>query len=174
MQKLSLPKHPAKQFLLYFSILYLLFLAIGVYGGGRTAYQGFFRAMGESVWGESGEILIARFIDPDEKSYDPEFHTMILIGNRQEAQKAAQQGKSVDVSKVYINDYMVGFLPTMTLLVLILATPMPKKRKFWAIGIGLLVVTLFVLFRQWLLVLTDMANNPSLGLMQASEAKVKF
>lgn len=170
-----LPQHPARRFLLFFAVLYALFLVVGVGLNGRLAYQQFFRSMGEGLFGDSGKNGIVRFMEVDDKeNYNPESHSMILMGNRLQAQRAAQQGKNVDVSKVYVNDYMVGFLPTMTLLALLLATPMTMRRKIWAVLIGLLLIALFVILRQWILVITDMANNPALELMSVSKGTVEF
>lgn len=170
-----LPKNPVRRFLLLFAILYSLFLIVGVTLNGRSAYQQFFRTIGEGIFGDAGTNGVVRFLEVDDtENYNPKSHTLIMMGNRVQAQKAAQTGTNVDVSKIYVNDYMVGFLPTMTLLALLMATPMPRKRKIWAVATGLIVVTLFVILRQWVLVLTDMANNPQLEMMKASEGTVRF
>jgi len=172
-----LPQHPAKRFLLLFAVIYSIFLVLGVFAGGRTYYQKAFRSMGESIFGSYGEHGIVKFMDVEkskENTYNPEFHTMILMGNQQQAQKAMREKKNVTVSKTYINDYFIGFLPTMTLLALLLATPMDIKRKLVVILIGLVAITLIVILRQWVLVVTDMTNNPALELVTSSKSKVKF
>lgn len=170
-----LPQNPVKRFLLLFVIFYGLFLILGVTLNGRSIYQQFFRTIGEGIYGNSGKNGVVLFQEVDDKeNFDTDSHTLIMMGNRVQAQKAANEGKAVDVSKVYVNDYMIGFLPTMTLLALLLATPMPRRRKVWAIAIGLLAVTLFVILRQGILVLTDMANNPALEMMKSTEGTVRF
>ena len=170
-----LPKHPAKRFILFFAILYSLVLIVGVLFEGRAVYQKVFRSVGEGIFENAGNNGIVRFMDVDNKEqYDPAYHTMIMMGNRVQAQQAMQNGTAVDVAKVYVNDYMVGFLPTFTLLALLLATPMPWKRKLGAIGIGLLLITLFVISRQWILVHTAMGNNAHLDLADMSEGTVRF
>lgn len=170
-----LPKHPAKRFILFFAILYSLVLIVGVVFEGRGIYQKAFRSFGEGIFGSAGNNGIVKFMEVDAKEqYDPAYHTMIMMGNEVQAQQAMQKGTAVNVAKVYINDYMVGFLPTFTLLALLLATPMSWKRKLGAIGIGMVLITLFVISRQWVLVYTAMGNNAYLELAEMSEGTVRF
>jgi len=52
-----------------------------------------------------------------------------------------------------INTRYLGYLPTILLISLVLASPVPWKRRLIALAIGLILVTLLVMFKQWIALL---------------------
>lgn len=52
-----------------------------------------------------------------------------------------------------VNTRYLGYMPTILLISLVLASPVPWKRKLIALVAGLILVTLLVMFKQWIALL---------------------
>ena len=62
------------------------------------------------------------------------------------------------------NTRYLGYLPTILLISLVLASPVPWKRKTIAMVVGLTLVMLLVMFKQWIALLWLSEENPWLEL----------
>ncbi len=65
---------------------------------------------------------------------------------------------------VDINTRFLGYLPTILLISLVLASPVPWKRRLIALAVGLVLVTLLVIFKQWIGLLWLCEESPWLQL----------
>jgi len=71
---------------------------------------------------------------------------------------------SFDTAATDINTRYLGYIPTILILSLVLASPVPWKRKIMALLVGLILVMLLVLFKQWISLLWLCETNPWLSL----------
>ena len=63
---------------------------------------------------------------------------------------------------------LTAYLPTVQVLALILATPIPWSRRWKALLLGLVLVNLFVLFRLWIVVLNIFCSDLPVGVVSLS------
>lgn len=61
---------------------------------------------------------------------------------------------------------IAGYFPTVSLLALVLATPIPWRRKRKALLLGLILVTAFVLLRAWIPIRRDFSNPDPLQVFE--------
>lgn len=158
---------PIKRFVLIFLGIYGVLLAAGHWGGLGDAYQKLIQSAGNGIFQEMWSDGLADFQvekDPLQKGMD----TVIMLVNREELGKARAENRSVNVIKVYFSSWQSGFLSTAFLLALVLASPVPMRRKLISAGIGLLLITLFVLFRLWINLMFSWDENPKLGVVEYS------
>ncbi len=151
-------QHPLKRFALLFIGSYLLLYLLGQMGL-ATAYGKYFRTIGEATFnGMKGGIGIVKFTE-SEGAYGDEYTSTILLANKKQVQAAANKGTNVEVRKNFVNHHRIGFFPLLILFSLILASPVPWKRKLILLVVAFGIMTLFTLFRQWLLILNDFHKN---------------
>ncbi len=65
---------------------------------------------------------------------------------------------------VDINTRYLGYIPTILLISLVLASPVPWKRKLIALISGLILVMLLLMFKQWIALLQLSEESPFLQL----------
>ncbi len=116
-------------------------LLIAPWPGFNAAYGKYFRTLGQTVFAREGERRMLRF-----EAVPAELHhgldTRIALANRDQADR---DGKG-PVHYLELDTRGVGWVPTALLLALILATPVPWRRRGWALLWGLLVVHGYILF----------------------------
>lgn len=126
-------------FLWRFALLYALLIA--PWPGFNTAYGKYFRALGQTVFAREGDRRLLRF-----EAVPAELHhvldTRIELANRD---LVDHEGKG-PVRYMELDTRGVGWVPTALLLSLVLATPVPWRRRGWALLWGLLAVHAYILF----------------------------
>ncbi|MDP1622590.1 MAG: hypothetical protein Q8M08_09670 [Bacteroidales bacterium] len=65
---------------------------------------------------------------------------------------------------VDINTRYLGYIPTVLLISLVIASPVPWKRKLIALPVGLILVMCLILFKQWIALLSLSEETPWLEL----------
>ena len=65
---------------------------------------------------------------------------------------------------VNINTRYMGYFPTILLIALVLASPVPWNRKLFALAAGLILLTLLIMFKQWIALLWLCEQNTWLRL----------
>ena len=125
-------------------VLRLVALALALYiflmipwPGVEPGYAYLFRAGGNLLFtsvveGRGGKVAFERLDDPDDSS-----DTLLRIGNY-------RTGKA---RKAKLSSRYMGYTSAALVTALILATPMTRSRKLWALGLGLLLVHCFVALR---------------------------
>ena len=98
-------------------------------------YAAFFRESANGLVGPTREGVVIRF------------RPMVTDARGRDVQLVIQQSGSTRFWTTPISSRMQGYLPTVELLALVLATPIPWKRRIRATIAGLLVVHAFIALR---------------------------
>lgn len=137
---------PILRFLLLFILCYtgILLLALPF----KDNYANLYRAMGKARFEQFGNKGIVQFFpyeDPDSKY---KLNTKIVLFNVDQVVAARRSGQAtVRGAEIFVSSWYSGLLPTILLLSLILASPVPWKRKILAVLIGIALTYLFILFK---------------------------
>jgi hypothetical protein len=107
-------------------------------------YGDFFRNMANRFLGQVGDAGIV-IVKPQENE---RFDTMLFI-----SKKSLWQGTSYKGDKYNISSRTLGFLPSVLMLALIIATPVKWKRKITALIISFAAMTVFVLVKLYVIIL---------------------
>jgi hypothetical protein len=75
--------------------------------------------------------------------------TRVYIGNY----TMTRPDGTAPAASVDVNTRYTGYLPTILLISLVLASPVPWKRKLTALSFGLILITLLIMFKQWIALL---------------------
>jgi hypothetical protein len=101
-----------------------------------------FRAVGNAVFARDDEKCVLYFEGHRQSQGFSAVDTRIMIGNRH---LVDSNGKGLGALLV-LNTRSVGWLPTALTVALIVATPVPWRRRCWALLWGMLLIHSFVLF----------------------------
>lgn len=96
--------------------------------------------------------------------------TEIIIGNKTQL----DENQRTRTMNIPVNSHQDGYLPTILLLSLILASPIPVRRKGRALIIGFVLMTAFVLFKVWIRIMYTCDTNPWLQLTNPSNSQMKI
>jgi len=108
--------------------------------GVAEAYSTLYRAVGNQLFGSFGSGGVVRF-QPAPK------------GSGMDTEIAIRNSRSPVVGTTPHNTRITGYLPTVEVVALILATPIPWSRRWKALVWGLVLVHAFVIWRVWLTLL---------------------
>jgi len=124
----------------WFALIYGLLIA--PWPGARPLYAGYFRGLGQLVLGDNGGRRLLRFepLDDPGHKWPANFDTAIILANR-DLLDAHGQGKRFMLT---VDAWQMGWIPTAFLAGLTLATPIPWRRRLWALCWGWLWVQGFV------------------------------
>ena len=159
-------RKPVLFFLLKAFLVFSLFaLPLKIY---NDAYSKMYRSISNSIFGKFHGTGFSQFLVTDVP-----FKVFIHVGN---TQLKGQDG-SYKTATSRVNIRYRGFLPTILFLSLLIATPIPIKRKIVSALIGFSLLTIMVLFIQWIHLLYMCQENKWLGLSEFSpgtERKIEF
>lgn len=124
-------------------------LLVAPWHGAQDAYETCFQAGGNLLFGTIGEHGTAKFAPPTSKRGTHD--TLVTLRKLRSPYK-------MDLN---ISSLQVGYRPTVFLIALALATPIPWSRRWKALVLGLLVVQVFIAFRVWLF-LVDLLSNENI------------
>jgi hypothetical protein len=140
-------------FLLKALVFYtLLSLPISAYD---EAYGNFYRKLSDQCFGHFRGSGFAKF----NSMKDPAM-THVNVGNY--ALKLPDG--SFDTAAIDINTRILGYIPTILFISLVLASPVPWKRRLVALGTGMILVMLLVIFKHWISLLWLCEENAWLKL----------
>jgi hypothetical protein len=115
----------------------------------KTGYGAYYRALGETCFGRFGTQAIARFEAwPQE---DDVKDTIVRLENHSVPDVRIE--KRMPISSRY-----TGYMPTAVVLSLLLATPLPWRRRGPALVVGLALVHVLILGWLWLSILDDLSD----------------
>ncbi|MCK4660288.1 MAG: hypothetical protein KAV82_12265 [Phycisphaerae bacterium] len=156
------PLKRVARFFILFVIFYGLFMA--PWPGVKDAYGEYFRGGATILFSSFGEKDNIRFrpYQPKAGEHD-ERDTIVTFTN-------SQTGA---VGTVRHSARLTGYIPTVVLISLILATPLPRSRKGWALLWGFLLVNAFVALRLGLVLLRDLSRDDPLCLFELSPFALK-
>src|ERR1700690_2560172 len=101
-----------------------------------------FRAVGNAVFARDGEKRILYFEAHRQTKGFSTIDTRITIGNRDLVDST---GKGL-AARLGLDTRSVGWIPTALTIALIMATPVPWRRRAWAMLWGLILIEGFILF----------------------------
>ena len=153
------PAKPIPRFLGGFILAIGLLLA--PWPGLKDGHAHALRAVGNALFGHFGAkgIVVFRALDD---GADPLHNTIIYLGNRDRLLPGGQ----LDVVSVKFSSRYTAWLPAALVAALVLATPLPWRRRWVALGWGLLWVHLFIVFVLLVMILHQYAESPAVGLHQ--------
>ena len=76
-----------------------------------------------------------------------------------EARKKGQNSVNVNHSEFIMDTWRFGLIPMILIMSLILATPIPIKRRFFSLFLGLVAINLFTAFRFWIRYMTEINRH---------------
>ena len=121
------------------------------------AYGTFYRKVAGKCFGKFRETGFVRFFEMK----DPAM-THTNMGNA----LLRLPDNTFDTAAIDINTRILGYLPTILLISLVLASPVPLKRKLFALAAGLILVMALIIFKHWISLLELSEDNPWLKLTQ--------
>jgi hypothetical protein len=110
--------------------------------GWDQLYSHYFRALGETAFSRDNDRRIILF---EGQHIEQDFSTLdirMIMGNRDTVDSSGR-GLSIPID---LNTRSIGWVPTALTIALILATPVPWRRRGWALLWGLLLIHGFILF----------------------------
>lgn len=117
-------------------------LLIAPWPGAKPLYASYFRSLGRMIFADNGGQRRLDFqpLNDPEHRWPPNFDTAIILANRD--LQANGQGKRFMLT---VDAWQMGWTPTAFLVALVLASPVPWRRRRWALLWGLLAIHAFVL-----------------------------
>ena len=129
---------PLAKRILKFSLGFLVTYAILIipWPGIQEGYESFFRTGGEFLFKSFGSKGIVRMLPADDRKLD----IRLFAGNR-EMVMADGNFAALEMS---LSSRIMGYIPTILIFSLILASPIPWKRRLWALLWGLILVNVLI------------------------------
>jgi hypothetical protein len=150
-------------FLLKAVLLYgLLAAPLSFYDKG---YANFYRACGKVFFSTFRATGFVQFMEEEKHEI-----TRVIIGNY----SLRRPDNTVVAFAFEINTRYLGYMPTILLICLVLASPVPWKRKLISLVVGFTLVTALIMFKQWIELLTLCEQNSWLQLTSFSPTQKKF
>jgi hypothetical protein len=124
----------------WFILIYGLLIA--PWPGGKPVYASYFRGLGQLILQDNGSRRLLDFqpLDDPDRKWPPNFDTAIILANR-DLLDAAGKGQRLMLA---VDAWQMGWTPTAFLVALTLATPIPWRRRLWALFWGWLWVQGFI------------------------------
>jgi hypothetical protein len=133
-------RNPLVGFLCRFALIYGLLIL--PWPGWNELYGGYFRALGQMAFSREGEKRIVLF-EPHELHHGfSSLNTRMTLGNRDLADSSGN-GRATSID---LDTRSIGWIPTALTVALILATPVPWRRRVWALLGGFVLIHCFILF----------------------------
>jgi hypothetical protein len=133
----------AIKFFCLFVLVYVLLMAAWPAVG--SVYSKFYRAVGEFLFGSFGRGSIVRFSQSDDNKDD----IYITVFNRYRVDENGRMQGAWANHSIRYNDY----IHTAFLMALIVAVPLPLRRKVWSIVYGMILIHAFVIFKLAIMIL---------------------
>lgn len=159
------------KFLLIFAVSYAVLLVAANFMD--TYYANSYRWFGKVFFENYGEKGFLQFFPVEEKT-TYRLSTKVVIFNKDQIQVARQTGQAtVKGAEFFVSSWYNGLLPDILLLSLIIASPVPWKRKLFAALVGLILFDLFILLKWKLAIAWEISQNPWLELPTKNPDLVK-
>jgi hypothetical protein len=137
--KSSFARGPGLGFLLRFVAIFGLLIA--PWPGLNQAYSRYFQSLGQMVFNPAGETQRMVIFSPASGRI-PGMDTRMVLEN---AALADSTGRGL-VESTEIDSRSIGWVPTALTVALVLATPIPWRRRLVALAGGLVLIHLFIFF----------------------------
>ncbi|MCX6231290.1 MAG: hypothetical protein NTZ33_07080 [Bacteroidetes bacterium] len=158
-----LKNKPLLMFLIKAILIYSLLAApFSFYDG---MYGKFYRACSQKLFHRFHDTGFVQFSEGKQK-----YNTNFNIGNY----KIIISNTSAQATIGEINTRYRGYLPTILLISLIIASPVQWKRKFYGLIIGLVILNAYIFLKQWIDILYTSVNTSWLKLYDYNESQKKI
>jgi hypothetical protein len=127
-------RHAVPGFLIRFVLIFGLLIV--PWSGWRNVYGDYFRGMGNVMFKQEAGKWLLYFEAHERRRGLESMDSQIVLGNRDFMDSRGD----LRVDLLGIDSRSVGWIPTALTMALILATPLPWKRRGWALLWGLLLV----------------------------------
>jgi len=136
----DMSSNPALGFFCRFVVIYVLLIL--PWPGLGELYSQYFRALGELAFSRDNDRRIILFEDHRLVHAFETLDTRMIMGNRDTIDSNGN-GRTTTID---LDTRSIGWDPTALTIALILATPVPWRRRGWALLWGLLLIHGFILF----------------------------
>jgi hypothetical protein len=156
-----------KKTLLLFFLKLVLFCGIlaAPFSYYDEVYGNFFRACGKKIFEHFRDDGFVLFAEGKTKDI-----TEVVIGNY----NVRNPDNTAKAFQFEVNTRYLGYLPTILFISLVLASPVSWRRRLVALLIGLTLVTIAVMFKQWIELLAVSNKHEWLKLINFSPGKLKL
>ena len=162
---------PLLKFLLLFAATYAVLLVAAHFMD--RYYADSYRWFGKVFFENYGEKGFLQFFPVEEKT-TYRLSTKVVIFNKEQIQVARQTGQAtVKGAEFFVSSWYNGLIPDILLLSLIIASPVPWKRKLFAGITGLILFDLFILLKWKLAIAWEISQNPWLEMPTSNPGLVK-
>jgi len=140
--------NPIVQFIIRFFIIYTLLTIL--WGTVDKSYGGYIRNISTYFFENFGQKGYARFQEIPPTEANP-YDINIMIANTDQIALAKQQGSNqVQAHQFPVNSWFIGYLSTILLISLILASPIPLKRLPIPLILGFILINAIIFFKIWI------------------------
>jgi hypothetical protein len=130
-----------KEVLRFFTVLAVVYgLLLLPWPGGRTAYVRWFCGLGNVVYAREHSRLLVLF-EPEPANSGRPFDARLTVANRAQV---LPDGK-LRARVIGLDALHIGWVPTALLAALVVATPLPWRRRWWALFAGMATIHVFLL-----------------------------
>jgi hypothetical protein len=135
---------PLSKLILGFLIRFIVIYGLLIYPwpGWRELYGEGFRDVGNAIYDREGEKRIVHFEAHEETKGFAAIDTRIVLGNRD----LVNEDGTHPTSLLGFDSRSICWLPTALTMTFILATPIPWRRRAWALLWGMVLIHLFLWF----------------------------
>jgi hypothetical protein len=134
------PRNLILGFLWRFALVYGLLILPWL--GWDELYGQYFRGLGQMAFTRDGANRVIIFEPHETRHGFSGLDTRMTLGNR----SLADAGGNGPAEMIDLDTRSIGWVPTALTIALIAATPIPWRRRFWALPGGLVLVHCFILF----------------------------
>lgn len=136
------PVKPILKFLVIFFVAFVILIL--PWPGVHSGYAAVYRAIGNTLWSSFSSVASIEFepLAPGESDDEEGRDTKVTFRHRE-----LPSGISLAVTTRF-----QGYTPTAFVIALALASPLPWIRRLRALAIGVVFVTVFVAFRQYVFI----------------------
>jgi hypothetical protein len=150
------------RFLCWFVPFYALLLI--PWPGSRDLYGAYLRSVAKLVLTATDGRRILRFDDVPPASRNHTLDTRITVANREQLD-ANGFGRAIMLD---FDSHGIGWVPTALLIALVVATPVPWRRRSWALAWGLLAIHALILFSIQIYIWNQSDTASGLSLIELS------
>ena len=136
----------------FLRLLVIFVVLIVLWPGLKKAYGSFFQA--------GGNVLFTRFGSEGRVHFGP----LTPVAPDGDTEVTLRNRRTQADSTYVVDSRTLGYKPTVFMLALILATPIPWPRRLWAVLWGFLLINVYVALRVGVFLLTVFSGNDNLAL----------
>jgi hypothetical protein len=163
---------PIIKFLLIFTLSYigLLWIALSL----EDAYAQGYRSVGRLLYENYGSEGYLQFFPEEDKSSGYKLNNKIVLFNKLQIVNARQSGQAtIRGAELFVSSWYNGLLPSIIFASLLFASPIPWKRLFIALPIGLLLLHFFLFFKLYIAIAHEFLQQEWLAISPGKPGMIR-